>query len=110
MGNETLEDRRIHCDLVIVLSIPIYYLKVEEAVAPADGRGSAFVGSLKCKECHQKEYDKWLNSNHDHAMDVANETTVLGDFNNAVFEAHGITSRFYKEGWEVFCFHSRARR
>jgi tetratricopeptide (TPR) repeat protein len=94
--------------LMIVLSIPIYYFKVEEAGAPQSGKGeqrpAAFAGSLKCKECHQKEYDKWLNSNHDHAMDVANEKTVLGDFNNAVFQAHGITSRFYKKDGKFIVF------
>jgi tetratricopeptide (TPR) repeat protein len=88
--------------LVIVLSIPIYYLGVEESGVPVTGSGeqlpATFAGTLKCKECHQKEYDKWQNSNHDHAMEVANEKTVLGDFNNAVFEAHGVTSRFYKKG------------
>jgi tetratricopeptide (TPR) repeat protein len=30
-------------------------------------------------------------------MDVANETTVLGDFDNAEIEVHGVTSRFYKK-------------
>jgi tetratricopeptide (TPR) repeat protein len=92
--------------LMIVLSIPIYYFKVEEAGAPQSGKGeqrpAAFAGSLKCKECHQKEYDKWLNSNHDHAMDVANEKTVLGDFNNAVFQTHGVASRFYKKDGRFF--------
>ncbi len=92
--------------LVIVLSIPIYYLKVERAGVPRSGGGevrpAAFTGSLKCKECHQKEYDKWLNSNHDHAMEVVNEETVLGDFNNAVFQSHGVTSRFYKKDGKFF--------
>ena len=92
--------------LVIVLSIPIYYLRIEERGVPGDGKGEArpatFAGSLKCKECHQKEYDKWLNSNHDHAMDVANEKTVQGDFSNAVFQAHGVTSRFYKKDGRFF--------
>jgi tetratricopeptide (TPR) repeat protein len=92
--------------LVIVLSIPIYYLAVEESGVPVTRSGgqrpATFAGTLKCKECHQKEYDKWQNSHHDHAMEVANEKTVLGDFNNAVFEGHGITSRFYKKDGGFF--------
>jgi Tfp pilus assembly protein PilF len=92
--------------LVIVLSIPIYYLQIEKDRPAGDWKGEArpatFAGSLKCKECHQKEYDKWLNSNHDHAMDVANEKTVLGDFNDAVFQAHGVSSRFYKKNGKFF--------
>ena len=92
--------------LMIALSIPLYYYKIEEAGVYQTGkvkeRTATFAGSLKCKECHQKEYDKWLNSNHDHAMDVANEKTVLGDFNNAAFEAHGVSSRFYKKDGRFF--------
>ena len=92
--------------LVIVLSIPIYYLRIEKTGVPRTAKGEerpvTFAGSLKCKECHQKEYDKWLNSNHDHAMDTANEKTVLGDFNNASFQAHGITSRFYRKDGKFF--------
>ena len=92
--------------LMIALSIPLYYYKIEEAgvyqTGKVEERTATFAGSLKCKECHQKEYDKWLNSNHDHAMDVANEKTVLGDFNNAAFEAHGVSSRFYKKDGRFF--------
>ncbi len=92
--------------LVIVLSIPIHYFEVEKARMPGGGktgqRPATFVGSLKCRECHPKEYDRWLNSNHDHAMEVAGEETVQGDFNNAVFEAHGVSSRFYKKDGRFF--------
>jgi len=92
--------------LVIVLSIPIYYFRVEKRSLAGDGKGevrsATFAGSVKCKECHQKEYEKWINSNHDHAMDVADEKTVQGDFNNAVFQAHGVTSRFYKKEGRFF--------
>jgi tetratricopeptide (TPR) repeat protein len=92
--------------LVIVLSFPIYYLKVErsrttEYVAVGEP-AATFVGSKKCKDCHQKTYDQWQNSHHDRAMDVANEHTVLGDFKDAVFEIHGITSRFYRKEGNFF--------
>ena len=92
--------------LVIVLSIPIYYFLHEAPGTPGTGKDqqhpAAFSGTMKCKECHQKEYDKWLNSNHDHAMDVASEETVLGNFNDAGFQAHGVTSRFYKKDGKFF--------
>ena len=35
-------------------------------------------------------------------MDVASEETVLGDFNDAEFTLHGITSRFYKKDGKFF--------
>jgi tetratricopeptide (TPR) repeat protein len=88
--------------IVIVLSIPFYLLKAR-FLAPAQEEGrleaATFVGSQKCMDCHKKEYDKWRDSHHDHAMEVAGESTVLGEFNDAVFEMHGVRSRFYrKEG------------
>ena len=62
----------------------------------------AFVGSVECQDCHKVEYDKWQGSHHDLAMDVANESSVLGDFNNTEFTIHGITSRFYMKDGKYF--------
>jgi len=35
-------------------------------------------------------------------MEVPNDSTVLGDFNNATYSADGITSRFFKKGKRFF--------
>jgi len=84
--------------LVIILSIPAYLLKETYFPRlPAPPPVAAFSGSRKCMDCHKAEYDKWQNSHHERAMEVANDTTVLGDFNNAVVEFHGVTSRFYRK-------------
>lgn len=92
--------------MVIILSIPLYLLKDAYFTSRPDGSQgkpvTAFVGSRKCMDCHKKEYDQWQNSHHDHAMDVANDKTVLGDFQNAVFESHGVTSRFYQRDGKFF--------
>ena len=89
--------------LVIILSIPAYLLKGKYFHHPPAPRSAAmFAGSRKCMDCHKAEYDKWQNSHHDHAMDVADDVTVLGDFNDAVVEFHGITSRFYRKGDKFF--------
>jgi tetratricopeptide (TPR) repeat protein len=86
--------------LVIALCFPLYLWKVR-ALRIAGGEGrlepAAFVGSKNCKDCHKREYDKWMGSHHERAMDVASDATVLGDFNDAVFDAHGVTSRFYRK-------------
>jgi tetratricopeptide (TPR) repeat protein len=37
-------------------------------------------------------------------MEAAHEKAVLGDFNNVLFEAHGVTSRFYKKDGKFFVF------
>ncbi|BCS95345.1 hypothetical protein DSLASN_09770 [Desulfoluna limicola] len=107
--NRTLHQRWIKAGviatLVIVLSIPLYVLKTRHlhGKTPDNAASSpAFVGRDACVSCHKPEYDKWRNSFHDQAMDVANETTALGDFNDTVFENNGITTRFYKADGKFF--------
>ncbi len=87
--------------LVIGLSMPLYLARVHflgrpsATVEPAPP--ARFVGSEKCKSCHKREYDLWKDSDHDHAMEVASDKTVLGDFNNRTFEQNGVVSRFYRK-------------
>ncbi|MGD9335614.1 MAG: multiheme c-type cytochrome [Desulfobacterales bacterium] len=92
--------------VVIILSIPFYLLKHKYIFSGTDGvqpkPAPSFVGTRKCMDCHQKEYDKWRDSHHDHAMEVADKNTVLGDFDDAVFKSHGITSRFYQKDGKFF--------
>ena len=86
--------------LVIALCFPLYLWKVKALRVPGGGgrlEPAAFVGSERCKDCHKREYDKWMNSHHERAMAVASDATVLGDFNDVRFEAHGVISRFYRQ-------------
>jgi len=55
-----------------------------------------FVGSTTCRECHTAAYDKWKGSDHERAMDVATDQTVLGDFSGVTVTNRGKTTRFYK--------------
>ncbi len=92
--------------IVIVLSIPLYLMKVswlersDSTVETADI--ATFVGRGKCVSCHKREYENWRGSHHDDAMAEANEETVLGDFDDTVFAHNGVTSRFYRRGGEFF--------
>jgi len=90
--------------LIIVVSLPVYYfLVVKNTEKPVVILSEAsFVGSVECEDCHKVEYDKWEGSHHDLAMDVANEKSVLGDFNNTEITIHGITSRFYMKDGKYF--------
>jgi tetratricopeptide (TPR) repeat protein len=54
------------------------------------------VGRQACIDCHKRQYDLYIGSDHDMAMDVATEENVLGDFDNAVFDHLGTKSRFFK--------------
>ena len=88
----------------IIVSLPVYYFSVvkntEKPVPPKPE--ASFVGSIECQDCHNVEYDKWQGSHHDLAMDVANESSVLGDFDNAEITIHGITSRFFMQDGKYF--------
>ena len=64
----------------------------------ASSKDSQFTaGSETCMECHQKEFSEWKNSHHDLAMQIADSTTILGDFNNAEFTSKGINYKFFKK-------------
>ncbi|MCA9285288.1 MAG: tetratricopeptide repeat protein [Phycisphaerales bacterium] len=54
------------------------------------------VGSFECARCHEAEHKAWLGSHHQLAMLPASEVSVLGDFDDAVFENYGVTSRFFR--------------
>lgn len=63
---------------------------------------SLFLGDKKCKTCHQNQFKKWSGSHHDKAMQIADSTTVLANFNNQKFTSQGVTSHFYKNGEDFY--------
>lgn len=70
------------------------YDKITKAnIKYADG----YVGDKNCVSCHEKENNLWKGSDHDLAMQVANDSTVLGDFNNVKIEIDGVKYFFYKQ-------------
>lgn len=90
--------------LVILLSPAIYLLAGRHQAPPPEEPTARFVGSEACRDCHKTAYDKWRGSQHDLAMAEANEQSVLGDFNDAVFtDPHNhVTSRFYRRDGRYF--------
>jgi tetratricopeptide (TPR) repeat protein len=90
---------------VIVVAIPLYAVKEtrrRDLAGPPGVDAVTFVGREACVDCHQGAYEKWLGSDHDLAMAPADEQTVLGDFDEALFEHGGITSRFYRRDGRYF--------
>jgi cytochrome c-type biogenesis protein CcmH/NrfG len=61
-----------------------------------------YVGGQACIACHSREAELWKGSDHALAMQPANSTTVLGNFDNATFEKDGVTSTFFKRDGEYF--------
>ena len=59
-----------------------------------------YVGRKTCAKCHQGQLKSWHGSDHDRAMELASEASVLGDFNEAEFTRLGATTRFFRrETW-----------
>jgi predicted CXXCH cytochrome family protein len=92
--------------LLIVVTIPLSVVKHGYRQSTTEKRAAGvtaeFVGSETCKPCHQPEYELWKGSNHYHAMEVASEASVRGDFNDATFEHAGVVSRFYRKDGRFF--------
>ena len=89
---------------LIVLSVPAWVVRHGRAgvMRPQTDDAATFVGREACRPCHQAAFENWVGSDHDLAMAPADDDTVLGDFNEAIFTAKGITSRFFKRNGGYF--------
>lgn len=56
-----------------------------------------FAGSAACVSCHQVETEKWQQSDHHRAMEIASKQTVLGNFNNSKFNYFGRDTFFTRQ-------------
>jgi len=95
----------IAATLIIVLSVPLYLLK-KGVEAESDDQALSnepyYVGKDACIECHKVQFELWKGSDHDLAMDYANDSTVLGDFNNTELIAQGFTHKFFKRNGKFY--------
>jgi tetratricopeptide (TPR) repeat protein len=90
---------------VIVVTVPLSLV-----VEPGRGGRAAdaglveptYVGREQCADCHRAATEGWHGSDHDLAMAEATDDSVLGDFDDAVFNAHGIASRFFRRDGGFF--------
>jgi Tfp pilus assembly protein PilF len=91
--------------LIIIVLIPIAGIRFKSQQLKLNTISEpVFVGGKKCLECHENEFRLWETSHHAHAMAHANDTTVLGDFNNVEFRENGITHKFYKRNGKFYVF------
>ncbi|MHC1731347.1 MAG: tetratricopeptide repeat protein [Bacteroidales bacterium] len=89
--------------VVLAVSFPVYLVRTAlEKQGEERAQGPSFVGAATCIECHKQEYDLWLGSHHDLAMDIATDSSVLGDFNNYEFRHRGEVHRFFRKGEKFF--------
>ena len=61
-----------------------------------------FAGTQTCVSCHTKEYQDWQGSHHDKAMQVADSSTILADFDSTKFLSNGVLSIFYQKDNKYF--------
>jgi Tfp pilus assembly protein PilF len=89
--------------LIIVFALPLYMFRQLHRQPSAEKiEAATFVGSEACSKCHKREYEEWQESHHAKAMAVADDKSVLGDFDNATFENQGVISRFYRKNGNFF--------
>ena len=97
--------------LILIVLIALFwaaysYLKTADLYTPLtplpEEHTVGYTTSAACAQCHPKEYAQWQMSDHFKAMQVATDSTVLGDFNNATYTADGITSLFFRKDGQFF--------
>lgn len=90
------------------LALTTWYPSVNPSTPTGAPTGSAnylpatYVGRSTCIDCHEQEQTLWTGSHHDLAMQVANDDTVLGDFNDVTFTHFDVTSTFFKNDGRFF--------
>jgi hypothetical protein len=68
---------------------------------PAGGSrtiAASHVGAETCKTCHESEFQAWMGSHHQLAMQEATPASVLGNFDNSRFTKDGVESTFFRRG------------
>jgi tetratricopeptide (TPR) repeat protein len=63
---------------------------------------ATYVGEERCAQCHTEQVQAWRTSHHAKAMQVANDSNALGNFNDAHFTKGGITSSFLKKSGKFY--------
>jgi len=83
---------------ILIVLFPAYLL-IQTYSASSDEtieEAPHFVGRETCIECHLPEYNDWVGSHHDRAMDLANDSTVLADFNDVTIEGNGMIHKAFR--------------
>src|SRR5512147_1124246 len=92
--------------LILAASLAAWFFQRAPAAPPAalapPPTVATYVGGGECMACHAAQYEAWTSSQHAHAMQHADAQTVRGDFNDAKFALHGVTSTFFRRDGRYF--------
>jgi predicted CXXCH cytochrome family protein len=80
----------------LTVKLALALLVAGPLLSPAQAADPAYVGSEKCRSCHEQAWQSWRESHHYQAMLPASEVSVLGDFSGRTFEYGDVTSRFFR--------------
>src|SRR5688572_4295950 len=76
--------------------------EVKDSTRVSANTPNQYVGSANCQSCHANQYKDWQQSDHFRAMQLPYDSTVVGDFNNTIYVADGVTNRFFKKDGKFF--------
>lgn len=93
---------RLKLSLITVLIAVLAACSGNSSTPVPPANSPPFIGSSNCSNCHKAEYDKWLGSHHQLAIQIADKTTILGDFEGAEFDYFGTKTRFITRGNDFF--------
>lgn len=104
MTSDKQRTYRLYLLLLIAVLIPLFVVKQLFFPNTTEIMGEPqYVGRETCLECHETEMNDFMGSHHDLAMDVANDSTVLGDFNQAeLHRSNGEVNKAYKRQDKFF--------
>lgn len=90
--------------LILIVSLFLLFVNYcnKKSAANLASVPNGYIGDQRCQSCHKKEFALWKTSDHFKAMEVASDSTVLGDFNNASYSADGVTSTFFRKGRDFY--------
>lgn len=83
--------------IAIILTLVGGYLLADYYSGLPIDSTAEFVGRKSCVECHQEQASLFHGSHHDLAMTVADDSTVLADFDNQTLTKFGVTSKMYRD-------------
>lgn len=63
----------------------------------AEANDTSYVGAAVCKNCHQDQWQDWKNSDHDKAMQVPSEKSILGNFADTKITIGTMAARFFRK-------------
>ena len=87
---------------VLIVALTAACSDSSEPGSPSPAGPAEFIGSAACESCHTTQYQDWLGSHHELAMQVADSATVLADFAGTEFEYFDATTYFLTRDGEYY--------